>query len=147
MRDQGSSRSLERHYALSDFPIAVLSRELDRAYPISKFILTIRDPHGWPRGERKHSSERNPHRARWDADRFTHQRHQAVYGRRNFDQAVCLPRYRRHNQEVLEYVADWPNNLLVMNMNEGGDKAGWPELCGFLYFPIPNVPHLRPTCV
>jgi len=41
------SKMLERWYAACDLPIPLLYKRLDRAYPGSKFILTIRDEGDW----------------------------------------------------------------------------------------------------
>ena len=40
---EGRSLTIEKHYAITDLPITLLYRELDKAYPGSKFILTVRD--------------------------------------------------------------------------------------------------------
>lgn len=140
VRAHGRSRTLERHYALSDLPIPLLFRELDRAYPGSKFILTVRDEAEWVESVRTHWSSKNPFRAQWDTDPFTHVVHRELYGRVKFDEVVMRERYRRHNAEVLEYFRDRPGDLLVMDMSRG---AGWYQLCGFLRKPIPDGPYPR----
>jgi sulfotransferase family protein/glycosyl transferase family 7 (putative galactosyltransferase) len=135
---EGRSRTLEQSYALSDLPIPLLFKELDTAYPGSKFVLTIRDEDVWLESMRKHFSDRNPFYSQWDTDPFTHQIHTALYGRRKFDEQVMLERYRRHNAEVKEYFKSRPRDLLVMNMSGG---AGWYEICGFLRRAIPSAPY------
>jgi hypothetical protein len=141
MLEHGRSRTLERHYATSDLPIPLLYPDLDRAYPGSKFILTIRDESRWLASVEAHwSYDRNRYRASWDTDPITHTLHQSLYGRRDFDGETFLARYRRHNAEVEEYFADRPQDLLVMRMDEG---AGFDELCAFLGNPLPPVPYPR----
>jgi Sulfotransferase domain/N-terminal domain of galactosyltransferase len=140
MQAHGSSRTLEHNYALCDLPLPLLYRQLDVAYPGSKFILTIRDEDGWLESVRAHWSDKNPWRAQWDNDPFTHRVHTECYGRRKFDEEVMRQRYRRHNAEVLDYFKDRPHDLLVMNMSAG---AGWYELCGFLRKPIPDKAYPR----
>jgi Sulfotransferase domain/N-terminal domain of galactosyltransferase len=140
MTIDGSSRTLERNYALCDLPIPILFRELDLAYPGSKFILTIRDEEHWIESVRAHWSDKNPWRSQWDHDPFTHKIHREVYGRVKFDRQVMLERYRRHNAEVLDHFKDRPKDLLVMDMSKG---AGWYELCGFLRRPIPESAYPR----
>lgn len=133
----GKSLTMEKNYALSDLPITLLYKDLDRTYPGSKFILTVRDEQRWLRSARNHwDAERNPFRYQWDDDPFTHRVHQMLYGRKDFDEGVFLERYRRHNAEVREYFRGRPQDLLVMDMDRG---AGWQELCGFLKRPEPNV--------
>ena len=139
MKELGRSPSIERHYCASDLPIALLYRELDRAYPGSLFILTIRHEATWIESVRRHwDPASNPFRGQWDHDPFTHRVHQELYGTRAFDAGRMLERYRRHNAEVLDYFRARPRDLLVMDMDNG---AGWPQLCGRLGEPIPSLPY------
>lgn len=141
MRAYGKSLTLEKHYAACDFPISTMYRELDRSYPGSKFILTIRDECDWLRSVRDHwNPEKNPWRASWDSDAFSHRMHIEVYGRKTFDAAIFLERYRRHNEEVRAYFRNRPQDLLIMDMDAG---AGWAELCTFLDKPTPTIPFPR----
>lgn len=136
MRADGRSRTLERHYALSDLPITLLYRELDRAYPGSKFILTVRSEESWLQSVCYHwSRERNPFRHEWDLYPFSHQIHKALYGQKHYDALVMLRRYREHNQQVREYFRYRPNDLLVMDMQNG---CGWKQLCDFVGRPVPQ---------
>jgi hypothetical protein len=139
MRSGFRSLTVEKHYALVDLPIPLLFKELDQAYPGSKFILTVRSEGKWIRSVRSHwDPERNRFRTAWNTDPFTHRIHKELYGQKGFDEAVFLDRYRRHSREVLDYFAYRPADLLVMNMDAG---AGWPELCGFLGKPVPGIPY------
>ena len=141
MRAKGRSETLERHYALCDLPIAILFKELDRAYPGSKFILTVRDEVDWLVSARDHwSYEHNTHRPDWDKWPSAHVIHRATYGQTQFDAEVFLARYRRHNAEVKEYFRNRPDDLLEMQMTKG---AGWRELCPFVERPIPNESYPR----
>ena len=140
----GKSPTLEPAVTRRDLPIPLLYQELDITYPGSKFILTVRSEDRWINSVRAHWSDANPFRAAWDTDPFTHQVHTLLYGRRKFDETVFRERYRRHNAEVLHYFRDRPNDLLVMDMDDG---AGWGELCGFLRRSIPASPYPRSFCV
>jgi hypothetical protein len=140
MKAEGRSRTLEHSYALCDLPIPLLFRELDAAYPGSKFILTIRAEDEWIASVRSHWSDKNPWRGQWDTDPFTHRIHRELYGGVKFNEAVMRARYRQHNAEVLEYFRARPEDLLVMDMTAG---AGWYELCGFLRKTIPSGPYPR----
>lgn len=141
MRAKGRSETLERHYALCDLPISILFRELDRAYPGSKFILTLRDEVDWLVSARDHwSYQHNTHRPDWDMWPAANFIHQATYGQKHFDAMVMLERYRRHNAEVREYFRSRPDDLLVMDMSRG---AGWSELCPFVEREIPNAEYPR----
>lgn len=141
MNTWGRSITLERHYALCDLPITMLYKELDKAYPGSKFILTVREETGWLETVRKHwDPEHNPFRSAWNHDPFSHKCHRILYGRRDFDAQTMLERYRQHNREVLEYFTNRPDDLLVMDMDQG---AGWNQLCRFLNKPKPNQKYPR----
>jgi Sulfotransferase domain/N-terminal domain of galactosyltransferase len=135
MKSECRSLTLENHYALCDIPITVLYKELDQAYPGSKFILTLRDDNSWLESVRRHWNPNfNKFRKEWDRDPFSHFIHKQIYGRRDFDAETMLATYRRHNAEVLEYFKSRPNDLLVFNSH-----GGWPKLCNFLKRPIPDV--------
>lgn len=137
MNNDGWSETLERHYALCDLPITLLYKQLDKAYPGSKFILTLRDPVRWLESVRRHWNPKfNKFREGWDSDAFTNRIHKILYGQTDFDADVFYARYHQHNIEVFEYFRDRPADLLTMSMDRG---AGWPELCKFLGKPVPNV--------
>lgn len=139
VRLSGRSTTLERSYAVSDLPIPVLYERLDKAYPGSKFILTVRPERKWLKSVENHfNAACNPVRAGWDYDVFSNMIHSQIYGRKDFHAETFLARYRKHNAEVLEYFKNRPGDLLVMNVDHG---AGWKELCTFLDKPIPDVPY------
>jgi GT2 family glycosyltransferase len=138
MRQHGRSPTLEKSYAACDLPITLLYRELDKAYPGSKFILTVRDEVDWLRSVQAHWGKHNQWRSSWDNDCFTHRMHQIVYGMREFDAVTFLQRYRQHNAEVREYFKDRPGDLMEMPIG-----SGWETLCGFLGNEIPAVEYPR----
>jgi len=156
MTERGKSPTLEKFYALCDLPIPVLFRELNIAYPGSKFILTVRNEVDWLRSVQRHwSAPTNPFKSAWNSDPFTHQIHRIIYGRRDFDALTFLERYRRHNAEVLDYFKDRPDDLLVVNTDEDIEYR-WNDLCKFLDVPVPDaefpnenvtkdVPEIKPT--
>lgn len=137
MHAAGISRTLEKFYTASDLPIPIFFKELDRAYPGSKFILTVRDEIDWLRSVRAHFSIQNPFRWEWDVYPFTNTIHREIYGRTDFDALTFLERYRRHNAEVIEYFRTRPDDLLVMR------EHTWTALCEFLQKPLPNVDYPR----
>lgn len=135
MQTLGRSTALERYYALSDLPFTLLYKELDKAYPGSKFILTTRNEEKWLRSVALHwSREHNKYRGQWDTDPFTHRVHKELYGQRNFDAVVMLERYRRHNAEVREYFAG-RGVLLELNLDIHDSML---PLCQFLNADIPS---------
>jgi hypothetical protein len=135
MNENRRSLTLEKYYALCDLPIPLLYRQLDVAYPGSKFILTIRNERKWLEATmRLFSFAFNKWRSAWDTDPFTHRVHQVLYGRTEFEPNTFLERYRRHNAEVMEYFKYRPRDLLVMDVDKGD---GWEKLCSFLKCAIP----------
>jgi hypothetical protein len=141
MSNGGSSRTLERSYALCDLPIPLMYQELDEVYPGSKFILTVRDEVKWIESVRNHwDHEKNPFRAKWNDDPFTHKAHKLLYGQKGFDAELFLNRYRRHNAEVFDYFErrGRMDDLCILDM---GTENAWPELCRFLGKPLPDVPY------
>ncbi len=136
MQAEGKSLTLEQHYALCDLPIPILFRELDEAYPGSKFILTVREEENWLRSVRNHwDFTKNPWRVAWNTDPFSHKIHNAIYGRRDFDEATFRARYRKHNADVLAHFAKRPQDLLILDM----ERPRWGGLCKFLDVPVPDV--------
>jgi hypothetical protein len=118
--------------SFDDWPWLLLYRELDRAFPDSRFILTTRAPDDWL------ASYRNM----LDAQKPSHRMNQIrrvlydlpfpyVTG------AALRERYQRHNAEVLRYFMNRPADLLVVNWASG---HGWAALCAFLGRAVPNAP-------
>ena len=122
--------------ALQDVPWNALYRELDRAFPNSKFILTIRNEENWLKSAIRHFGERN-----YDTPIF-----QWLYGKGRIrgNEEVFLKRYQAHNMEVKSYFSDRPDNLLVFNLE---DNPGWGPLCAFLGKSEPSAPfpHSNPN--
>jgi hypothetical protein len=141
MNAEGRSQTLEKYYALSDLPIPLLYRQLDLAYPNSKFILTVRNEGAWLASVRRHwSAEHNRFRAAWDTDPFTHKVHTALYGQKEFSEETFRERFERHNREVIDYFANQigDGSLLIVNMDK---NPGWRGLCEFLDLPEPSEPY------
>jgi len=136
MHSTGRSVVLEKNYAICDMPIPNLYRELDKAYPGSKFILTVRPELDWIESVRKHwDGNINPQKSAWNGDPFTHIIHKATYGQKGFNAELFLQKYREHNAGVKLYFERRPADLFVMEQNE------WPGLCGFLGMSIPKEPY------
>lgn len=101
--------SLDEEYnAFCDSPINYMFRELDAAYPGSKFILTVRDMDPWIIS-RMSQFGGSPalHRRKWD----------------------------EHTAAVYKHFAERQDDLLVYDVC-GGD--GWEPLCAFLNLPVPD---------
>jgi hypothetical protein len=135
MNALGRSPTLEKFYALSDLPVPLLYKQIDKAYPGAKYVLTIREEIAWLASVQKlWSFKHNPTRKLWEVYGISHQLHTALYGQKEFDALVFLERYRRHNAEVREYFKNRPNDLLVLDMDQPRGKMA--ALCKFLNLPI-----------
>jgi hypothetical protein len=120
---------VEAYESFDDYPWPLLYREIDKRYPGSKFILTVRkDPETWLR-----SLEKNVMR-RVERTRIWH-----IFGmeKGKFDAEKARRRYLRHNEEVRAYFKDRPNDFLEICW-ENGD--GWEKLAPFLGVPVPSEP-------
>jgi hypothetical protein len=144
MNEYGHSRLLDCSFASCDLPIPLYFKQLDKAYPGSKFVLTIRPTANWLRSVERHFlHEFNPYRKQWNNDWATHQIHKMLYGRKAFDREIFAKRYHDHNLEVMEHFKGRPNDLLILPTGH----SGWDMLCPFLDQPVPSVPypHLNVT--
>lgn len=136
-----SMREICNAQAATDITVAVRFRELSRAYPSSKFILTVRDVEGWMRSLR----------AYFDLGQYKYVRRVSsevqyafVLGaeRKLYGGALGImtwtddelrTRYARHNKDVVDWFTKQPWRLLVLDLREG-----WGPLCKFLGVPVPE---------
>lgn len=122
-------RALKHFDAAEDNPWPLLFRELDRWYPGSKFVLTVRDEETWVKSVSRHIGDlRSP-------------MHEWIYGK-----GKGLPKkapenaarvYKEHNRAVREHFRDRPEQLLEVDFTSG---QGWEELCAFLGHELPKDP-------
>lgn len=121
---------INRFDLFEDWPWPLMYRELDRMYPKSKFILTVRkSEESWIRSLHNHSMRTHPTKhCRKLAYGFN-------YPRRN--EAEHIELYRKHNDGVREYFKDRSEDFLELCW-ENGD--GFDELCRFLECDVPDVP-------
>ncbi len=116
--------------AFQDNPWPIIYKELDKKYPDSKFILTLRDPESWIKSQVRHFGRKKTPMRKWIYGVGCPKGHESIY----------VARFNHHNQEVLNYFSKRSNDLLIMDLSKGD---GWQELCMFLDKEIPNVsfPH------
>ena len=125
-------RFVEQYDAFEDTPWCVIYKELDKKYPGSKFILTLRPTEKWIKSQVEHFGTKTK----------TKPIREWIYGvgypKGNED--IYIERYERHNKEVLEYFKHRPDDLLAFRLSEGD---GWEKLCQFLHKDIPPIefPH------
>lgn len=112
----------ERYKSLKGGPWNRLHRELDKAFPGSKFVLTVRKASEVHAKSVWHHGVRCGVRRGQPAEEFTHS---------------IVRAYEEHNEAVLQYFKDRPDDLLVLCWE---DDDGWDKLCDFLGAEVPDVP-------
>jgi hypothetical protein len=117
---------IEKYDAFQDNPWPLLYKELDKAYPHSKFILTLRDTESWYQSISAHFKNKSTAMRKW------------IYGigSPQASKSQYIKRYETHNKDVQNYFKDRPGDLLVMNLKEDG----WEKLATFLKQPLPKTP-------
>jgi hypothetical protein len=130
---------LDRYDALTDNPVSCVYRQLDKAYPGSKFIWTIRDKESWLR-----SCE-----LWWERSVVPFMEHAAplqafmalagtqTYGTAYYDAGLFSAAYDAHMAQVPAYFRDRDRDLLTLNICAG---EGWPELASFFGTAAPEIP-------
>lgn len=107
---------------------------LDQKYPGAKFILTVRELESWLKSCAHHFRhpipEEHPHAAYI----------KSIYGTTVYDEAAFRRAYQRHYDQVAQYFAERPGDLLVLDVCGG---EGWSKLCPFLGKPAPSAPFPR----
>ena len=117
----------ESYDAFQDNPWPLLYKELDKRYPNSKFILTLRNEEKWIKSSVNYFGTRDTEMRRWIYGMGHPQGYENLY----------LEKYKNHNREVIAYFSKRKNDLLIIDWEK---NIGWQELCEFLDEPIPNKP-------
>jgi len=119
--------------ALTDIAVIPFYKELDRYFPNTKFILTIReDKDDWLESVIR---EFNKKESKTTKNKWIRR---AVYGTDSSDREKLSEAYDKHQKDVTAFFSsDKEHKLLVLNIC-GGD--GWDKLCDFLKRPCPNTP-------
>jgi len=118
--------------ALTDAHVAKFYKELDVAYPDSKFILTVREMKSWLKSCEKYFI--NPASS---IDNIHKQLMYDLYNTIKFNKVKFKEAYLRHLDDVLSYFKNRGNDLLIIDICAG---EGWEKLCPFLDKPVPDVP-------
>lgn len=89
-------RFLEEYDGATDLPIPIMFKQLDKAYPGSKFVFTDRELEPWLRSCERHCEY-------LDMDQPDLITHELVFGAREFDREKWTETYYRHQRRVREY--------------------------------------------
>lgn len=121
---------------ITDITVAPFFPQLDRLYPGSKFILTIRDKATWLDSLENHWAKKplfddHPdNEIKMQLRRFLRL---ATYGTYRFSRERMSYVFDQHLRTVKQYFANRPDDLLIMNISAGD---GWEKLCHFLNKPV-----------
>lgn len=118
---------VEQYDAFQDNPWPIIYKEIDKRYPESKFILTLRDSKTWIRSVVKHFGVEETPMRKW------------IYGvgAAKGNEEIYIEVFEKHNREVIDYFKERPDDLLILNLSKGD---GWEKLCSFLEKDLPNEP-------
>jgi MoaA/NifB/PqqE/SkfB family radical SAM enzyme len=123
--------TLKEFQGFTDHPFNKIYKEVDKVYPNSKFILTVRNLESWLISKKNH---------------IIMHKHDPRHGRnlRKIKIDSWTERMKKHITEVKEYFKNRPDDLLIIDVCKG---QGWEKLCPFLDLPIPNqpFPHENPS--
>jgi len=126
----------KQYDAFEDNPIPLLYAFLDEQFPGSKFILTTREAESWYASVSHHIGWlRTP-------------MHEYVFGKGrgipSQDKEHTIRVFENHNQAVIDYFSNRPEDLMIIPVNSNRD---WKPLCDFLDKPIPETafPHANKT--
>lgn len=125
---------------LIDLPGPATFEALDAAYPGSRFILTVRDREAWLRScEAFWPSVIEPYLLDHPRDPFSiylAAAMSALYGLPTFDREQFSRAYDAHMERVARHFRGRENDLLILDICSGD---GWPQVCGFLRRPVPDL--------
>lgn len=127
-----SIAAIRRFEAATDGIVADRFEELDREFPGSKFIYTVRDRENWLDSYTRYHGRKTPSLPGHAG--MTRR----LYGTTGTERDILLAAFDRHERHVLEYFRDRPDDLLVMDIAAG--DADWDTLCRFLDRPVPEEP-------
>jgi hypothetical protein len=119
-----------------DLTVTLNYKKLDKKYPKSKFILTVRDYDSWLKSMRNHY-RRYPASKRY--------KEQLMYRLKfwdtvNFNRRLMTKKYYDHLDDVDKYFKGRKKDLLIINICDG---EGWKKLCPFVGKKIPRKPFPR----
>jgi hypothetical protein len=124
--------------AITDTPVCCVYKALDKAYPGSKFILTVRDKRSWLRSCRSFWLEElgptlQAMPGGW-LSQYLYVIHERLYGTTAYEEEAFSRAYDAYLADVRKYFRDRQQDLLVLDICGG---EGWDKLAPFLDAPLP----------
>ena len=130
-------KEIEKFDAFEDGPWHNMDfKILDNKYPHSKFIFLDRNNDDWILSLEKHTS---PNFNVNNIEKKFLNYNWVTQNRENLIKKIIESKEKK-KKEIEDYFKNRPNDLLIMNINEG-----WEPLCSFLNKPVPDIkfPHLN----
>jgi hypothetical protein len=118
---------VEKFDAFQDNPWPIIYREMDEAYPGSKFILTLREPESWIVSAVAYFGRRETPMRKWIYGVGAPEGNEETYTKRFVD----------HYDEVRYHFRSRPDDLLTVDFAK---EDGWNEICRFLKKDVPDEP-------
>jgi len=126
---------LQEADALTDMPACCLYQALDKAYPGSKFILTVREKQSWLSSCRSFwKREVEPYVDMYPLIQYGRVMSEHLYGSLLYEAESFSRAYDRYTAEVIEYFKGTPEDVLILDICGGQE---WSELAPFLGAAIP----------
>lgn len=130
---------------ITDITVAPYFPHLDKIFPGSKFIFTLRDKDSWLEEMKEHWEGKKDDKSKPDYElkmKIRYFLRSSLYGCYTYSEERLSYAYDVHHRNVREYFNDKPNNLLELNILNGD---GWDKLCHFLGYQIPDIdfPHVE----
>lgn len=133
---------LNAYDGITDITVATYYPQLDKIYPDSKFILTVRDKESWLKSIEAHwrkKKELDDTPGQESKTKLRRMLRSAVYGTDdfNFNAEGLSYIYDLHCKNVTDYFKDRPESLLIINIPQG---EGWEKLCPFFDMSVRDDP-------
>lgn len=129
---------LKEYQGIVDIPVAPFYAQLDRIYPKSKFVLTVRDKEKWLDSCEQHWRLMTEWQNNFSQFKRFHEFISAcVFGTLSFNRERFAYVYDLHVKNVCDYFKNRDDDFLVMDICGG---EGWENLCSFLGMSVPNEP-------
>ncbi len=126
---------------ITDITVTPFYAQLDKLFPDSKFILTVRDKESWLRSLKAQWSIKGVFNDSLSSNETNMQRRRmlrvAAYGTYAFNEERLSYVYDLHYKNVIEYFKERPESLLIINIYAG---ESWENLCPFLNQPVLDKP-------
>ena len=117
--------NLKDNEGACDIPVVRYYKELDRKFPGSKFVYTVRDKKDWILSAKSHFKRRDSK----NEGLTTHENRVAVYGVVDFDEEIFAKKYDAHELDVRRYFENRMQDLLIMDICNGDS---WNKLLPFI---------------